>query len=530
MNRTDSPTTERSLFPDAAPPAGLSAALAALKDPLWRLDHLYRITDRRGRAIPFRMNPQQRRVAEAVYRDGVRRIVVLKARQLGFSTLFELMGLDYVLWNANRQASICADTADNAKKLLRSKVHFAYDALPEPLRAGAAALRRSESALILENKSALYAATRVRSGTNQFLHISEFGKIAHKDPERAREIRDGAFPTVPLDGVIAVESTFEGGKGGLFYQLLKTAMETPPERRTRADFAFMFFPWFDEPSYALEGGDGALAPDTREYFRRLSLRLEGRAFSFPQQLWYDRQKALLGQAVKKEYPSTPEEAFEAPVEGAIYADILWRLRAKGRVCDFEWDRRLPVFTFWDIGWSDSTAVWFVQMCGREIHFIDFYENAGQPCAHYVRQVLAKPYGVCTAYLPHDADAKEKGSGLSYREQMAAAGMPRCRVIPRTRDKWAGINDLRALLERAWLHAGNCARGIECLEAYRKRRNDKLGVYEEEPVHDWASNAADAARMVAEAMAAGMLEAGDGAAHRAGARPRAQLAKGALPKR
>lgn len=488
-------------------PADEAAAGRCLKNPLWRLHHLYRVADRMGRDVPFRMNAQQLHVARAIYEQGVRRVAILKARQLGFSTLFALMGLDTILWGEHKQACLCADTAENAKKLLRAKVHFAYDRLPEGLTRGAGALRRSEDALVLENGGALYATTRVRGGTHQFLHVSELGKIAHKDPERARELKTGAFPSVGADGVIAVESTFEGGKGGVFYELLKAAMETPSAQRTALDFAFFFFPWHDEKAYALDTPDTVLPEETRRYFHSLSAET-GKVFSVPQMRWHARQSALLGADMPREFPSTAQEAFEANVEGSIYGEALSRLRAKGRIVDFEWDRSLPVHTFWDIGWGDTTAIWWVQFAGREIHFIDFYESAGEPCAHYARHVLSKPYGAPSVYLPHDAAATEKGSGLSYRQQLAQAGLVRAQVVPRTPDVWIGINRLRLLLERAWFHKTHCARGIDCLEAYHKKRNAALGVFEEVPVHDWASNAADAARYAAEALESGLLGKAD----------------------
>ncbi len=488
--------------PDAAP-ADEAQAESLMRDPVWRLNNLYRVVDRAGRDVPFRMNPAQLEVACDIFRKNKRRLLVLKARQLGFSTLFELMALDTVLWSANRQASICADTDDNAKKLLRSKVFFAYDALAQQLRGHVPTTVRREASIQFGNGGAVHSSTRVRGGTNQFLHISELGKISHRDPARALEILTGAFPSVPTGGVIAVESTFEGGRRGIFYDLIKNAMETPETQKTALDFHFKFFDWFDEPGYRLDAPHVPLEEATERYFLELQTRT-ARAFERPQKVWWQKQRRLLGSAMNKEFPSTPEEAFEVPIEGSIYGDIISRLRAKGRIADFEWDRSLPVHAFWDIGFSDATAIWFVQFAGREVHFVDFYENAGEPGSHYAREILARPYGAPACYLPHDAAATEKGSGLSYRDQLERAGLSRCTVLPRTPDRWIGINALRDLLERAWFHKTNCARGLECLEAYHKRAHERTGSWSDEPVHDWSSNAADAARYVAEALSANLV--------------------------
>jgi hypothetical protein len=92
--------------------------------------------------------------------------------------------------------------------------------------------------------------------------------------------------------------------------------------------------------------------------------------------------------------------------------------------------------------------------------------------------------------------------------LPTAGLFRAQVVPRTPDVWIGINRLRLMLERAWFHKTNCARGIDCLEAYHKKRNAALGVFEEVPVHDWSSNAADAARYAAEALESGLVGEAD----------------------
>lgn len=468
----------------------------------WRLNNLYRVKDKHGRDVPFRLNPQQLEVVLAVYVLGWKRIIILKARQLGFSTLLEIMGLDLILWSKNKQAAIVADTEDNAKKLLSEKVYFAYDRIPAEFKPAFYEVIRNESTIKLSNGGQIYSGVRVRSGTFQFLHVSELGKIAHKDPQKAEEIKTGAIPTVHKGGIIAIESTFEGGKQGMFYDIIKLAMETHESERTQSDFRFFFFPWFDDPSYE-EHEPITITDATRRYFAELSTKT-GRTFSDAKMRWYQKNAAFYGAAMKKEYPSTPEEAFEVPVEGSLYGDRISEARAKGRIVDFDWDTSLPVHTFWDIGYNDTTAIWFVQFVGREIHFIDFYEAEGEPCAHYARHVLAKPYGAPAVYLPHDAAAAEKGSGLSYHQQLAQAGLTRAQIVPRTPDRWIGINKLRTLLSRAWFHKTNCARGIECLEAYHKRYNERLGVWDAEPVHDWASNAADAARYLAEAMEAGLI--------------------------
>ena len=169
-------------------PAELKQLLA---DRDWRMNNLYRITDKAGQVVPFRMNESQARFWEAMWWLNV----ILKDRQRGFSTLIAMFILDSCLWTPHTQAGIIDITLPDAKKKL-AKILFAYDGLPESIKAAVPLVTDAKETLEWANGSRVDVSTSHRGGTLQILHVSEYGKISARKPEVAREIRTGAFNTV----------------------------------------------------------------------------------------------------------------------------------------------------------------------------------------------------------------------------------------------------------------------------------------------------------------------------------------------
>jgi hypothetical protein len=179
-----------------------------LSDNKWRIRNLYWITDKDGREVKFTPWPEQEKLLDNLWF----RNIILKARQRGFSTLIQLVMLDTCLFNPNVNASVIAQDKDTANAIFRTKIKFAYDRLPDEVRAMNPLTKDSESELILANGSALKVATSARGGTLQWLHVSEFGKICAQFPQKAQEIISGALPAVDQNGVVCIESTAEGRK------------------------------------------------------------------------------------------------------------------------------------------------------------------------------------------------------------------------------------------------------------------------------------------------------------------------------
>ena len=192
--------------------------LSQFHDPRWRLSNLYTITDKSGQRVPFRPNTAQLALLDDLHTANI----ILKARQLGFTTLCCLIYLDACIFTPNTRAGVIAHKLDDAKVIFRDKIKYPYDQLDEGLRAAVPAVQDSADTLTFGNNSSIRVSTSMRSGTLQYLHVSEFGKICAQYPDKAREIVTGALNTVEAGQFIVIESTAEGQEGA-FYRMCQEA-------------------------------------------------------------------------------------------------------------------------------------------------------------------------------------------------------------------------------------------------------------------------------------------------------------------
>jgi hypothetical protein len=253
-----------------------------MTDRRWRLNNLYVIIDKDGRRIDFRLNWAQEELLDALHFQNV----ILKARQLGFTTFIQLFMLDACLFNSNIRAGTIAHKLDDAKTIFRDKVKYPYENLPEALRAARPIQKDSADELLFSNNSSIRVGTSMRSGTLQYLHISEYGKLCAQFPDKAREVRTGALNTVQAGQVVFLESTAEG-KEGHFYELsegaqAKRRMSSP---LTPLDFKFHFFPWWRAPEYELNPTGVIIPEPQRKYFETLEAT-HGIVLPPAKQSWY----------------------------------------------------------------------------------------------------------------------------------------------------------------------------------------------------------------------------------------------------
>ncbi len=199
---------------------------------------------------------------------------------------------------------------------------------------------------------------------------------------------------------------------------------------------------------------------------------------------------------ENEYLQEFECSFDAAITGAYYARELQAAEDEGRLTSVPFEPMARVQTFWDLGISDSMAIWFAQVVGREVRVIDYYEAAGHGLDHYARVLSEKPYVYERHWAPHDIQVRELGSGRSRLEVAAGLGI-RFDITPNISVK-DGIDALRMLLPRCWIDARKCATGLEALKAYREKFDEKRGI-SLGPLHDWSSHASDAARYMAVAL-------------------------------
>lgn len=484
--------------------------IAALSLKWFRLNTLYKIKvkepaiNKKGRktfVIRFRPNRAQRiRYVSRHNRD-----LILKARQLGFTTFEMIDALDDCLFTDNFNAGCIAHTLDDAKDIYRNKIKFAYEHIPEAWLAlfsqiGLKFPRPSSDkgeGYVFDNGSSIRVSTSYRGGTLQRLHVSEFGKICRKYPDKAEEIVSGAFESVPMDGQITIESTAEG-REGRFYEYSTEAQALLKEGKTPTslDFRFHFFPWWEEPDYSMSA-KGVTIPETmKDYFKDLENKI-GQTLSPGQKAWYVKKERVLKDKMKREYPSTPDEAFEQAIEGAYFTTQMALIRQKKQIRRVPYDPRLPVYTFWDLGHNDSTAIWFVQYAWGEYRMIRYYENSGENLQFYCRKLREFEYHYSTVYLPHDAAVVDYGNAdkMSRREIVESMGFG-VEVVPRCPDKREAIQAARDILPLCWFDEELCSEGIAHLDAHRKKWNDQTGNWMDEPFRGPAKHAADALEQMA----------------------------------
>jgi phage terminase large subunit len=185
-------------------------------------------------------------------------------------------------------------------------------------------------------------------------------------------------------------------------------------------------------------------------------------------------------------------SFFSQVKGAYYKDTIDAIRARGQIKNFPIDVSLETHVAFDLGIGDSTALWFFQLVGKEVHLIDCHEDSGKGLDFYVKLMRDKPYILGEVVLPHDANARELTTGLSRVESLRKMGVSRMRVLPRLGVD-DGINAVRMTLPRCFFHEANTARGLECLYSYHKEYNENMQVFVNKPVHDWSSHLSDSFR-------------------------------------
>jgi hypothetical protein len=187
-------------------------------------------------------------------------------------------------------------------------------------------------------------------------------------------------------------------------------------------------------------------------------------------------------------------SFDAAIPGAYYAAVLRQARSEGRIGDVPIDRSLRVWTFWDLGMDDSTAIWFVQFAGRECRAVDYYEYAGEGLEHYfgVLDKKAEEHGWMYGghVAPHDIQVRELGTGKSRWETAASKGV-RFQVSPKIESQMDGIEAVRRVFPKCWFDETRCGPGLDALANYRAEWDDKHRVARLRPLHDWSSHGSKA---------------------------------------
>lgn len=203
----------------------------------------------------------------------------------------------------------------------------------------------------------------------------------------------------------------------------------------------------------------------------------------------------------------PEEKYRniwlgeclSAVEGAIFARELATATKEGRIREVRYDPRYPVHTFWDLGHSDQTAIWFIQIIGFEYRVIHYYANSQEKMHHYIHYLQEQPYNYGTHFLPHDADHEQLGQEATIKQQAEEALGDVC-IVPRVRLKAHAIDQARLALAMAYFDEHSCKDGLSTLRRYAFAVNHETGRIGKEPEHNIHSHGADAWMTFATAVA------------------------------
>ena len=311
---------------------------------------------------------------------------------------------------------------------------------------------------------------------------------------------------MPIDGCTIVEST-AAGAAGEFYDLVMPALRREQEGapETPLDWRLHFYPWFNKQAYRLDPEKVIVSPKQHEYFNKMQAELRqipkyGPSFKIEpaQRAWWVKKHETLGRNMKREYPSTPQEAFEQAVDGAVFGDEMTAVREAGRITVVPLDVNFPVDTFWDFGLGARNPIWLHQQTGLQHRWVKYFDDFGKGLGWWWRHIeeWRREHGEFrwgTHYLPHDADTEILGESVTTKRRiLVAAGMRNEVVVLRIALKSTAIDLMRAKLPQDnWFDRVECAEGIKCLDSYQFEWNEKLGRYSNAPLGNWAAHGADA---------------------------------------
>jgi phage terminase large subunit len=206
-------------------------------------------------------------------------------------------------------------------------------------------------------------------------------------------------------------------------------------------------------------------------------------------------------------------SFDAALPGAYYGKEMLLAEKEGRISNVPYAPDVPVFAVFDFGRgaSNSTAIWFFQVVGREPRAIDYEEGNSGDILHYGKLLKEKPYFYKRLLLPHDGGHKRLSTGMSYEDQFRKMGFETV-VLPRVESLTAAISATRPFLNQCWIDSKKCQKGIEALRAYSRDWDEANRVFRPTPRHNWASHGSDSFRGAAQAHEMGLLNSSNVVTH------------------
>lgn len=466
-----------------------------LKNKEWRINNLYKIRNKKGELIKFRLNRAQSHYHENKwYRN-----LILKSRQLGFTTYEAIDSLDDTLFTPNFDALMIAHNLEAGESIFSKKVSFAWDKIPNALKALWSVDNKTSKTLKFDfgekGFSSLAVDTSGRSGTYQRLHVTELADISKKYPKKVPDIIEGTVPAVPTKGRVDIESTSQGASGE-FFDMFTEAWDREPTNPLEYKAHFYNWTWDDEELKDIKPipfSEMQSSEKFQEYAKKHGLTDIQITYYYLK--WLSLNKKW--NALKREYPTTPEEAFDAVSEGTFFGETIGLMQQNGQIGVFPHQRGLKVHTVWDLGIGKNMRVGFFQRDNgvNRIRMVDHLVGEGsEGLPEIAAKVLKKPYVFGKHFGPHDLESTDVGTGKTRMEMAKSVGLSFTLVPEYSVED--GINAVYLWLDKLDVDKTNCKEWIKSMKSYEREWNDKRGMYKDDPLHNWASHDADMSRYAA----------------------------------
>lgn len=483
----------------------------------WRLQNLYKIRYKSGKLGLMKLNETQL----ALLKETHPRILVLKTRQKGVSTFKVISALDSCIWIPGYQAGIQSYGKIESKKL-QTKAILAWEELDTDIKTslGIKLLKNNADGMEFSNGSVLRIGN-FRGDTLSELHVSEMAKISAKYPDKAVELKTGAFEAVSKDNKISIETTSEGDVG-LFPEMWYKAVELieSGEPITALDFKPLFFTYLDDKDCRLKQFQKT-SNQLVDYFRKVTklgevtittdrddIPIFGEYtkilhFDEPTLNWTIAKLRALGNDFDREYPLTPEIAFARPLDGTYFRYEYERLLEDNRIGDYPYIPGVPITVAFDLGVNDHMVLTFEQTIDGVPYVINEYSNRYKGLSHYASILTAMSeelgYEYVDIIFPHDGSVFEMTGNMTRLSTMHRLGYPQTRVLDYKLGFTESINVCRSFLDVCRINKDTCPGTISAIQQYRKKFDSKLDMFTGEDVHDIHSNHAASLRYLGQGL-------------------------------
>lgn len=455
-----------------------------LLDKNWRMNNLYKIRDKNQKLVKFQPNKVQQHFEANKWS----RNIILKSRQLGFTTLEAIGQLDDALFKRNTECLLIAHNLDDAKSIFTKKIRYAFENMPEALKRLWTVDMSNAQAIKFGwgdgTFSSIAVDTSGRSSTSNRVHITEFADLCKKYPHKVLDILEGTIPAIPLNGRLDIESTSQGASGefhDMFMQAYERGEPTYPE-----EYKAHFYNWQWDPAIESVVPDSKLPKEFIEYQKEHSLN--DKEITHYYRAWLSLNNNW--NSLRKEYPTTVEEAFEVIIEGSYFGVEIGKMDRDGRIGIVPHDTALKVHTVWDLGVGKNLVGGFYQRTREgQLRRIDTWQgDGGDGLPEAIKAIKDKPYVYGYHFAPHDINTVDIGTGKTRKETANQLGIKFTDVPEQSIED--GINAAQVTLSTMFVDKAKNSEWIKGMRNYVREWDDKRGAFKDVPYHNWASHFAD----------------------------------------